>query len=188
VRFLKFKIAAVLLGLLMLSCENDIAEINRLFTEEDTEKEVGKEVEILYSDSASLKVKVQSPTLERYVSRLTQREEFPDGLKVDFYDENGRRASWLTAKSATRLESEGQMIVRDSVVWQSVNLERLETEELIWDDKIQKVYTNKFVIIRRPGEIIYGYGFEANQDFSKSRIRAIEGRLKVDDFEKSIND
>lgn len=167
--------------LLFSSCENDMSEIHRLFSEEDTKKEVGTDVEILYSDSAVVKIKVKAPTLERYTNRTDPHEEFPDGLRIDFFDERGNATSKLTAKSGTRFEKLGQMIVRDSVVWESNNNERLETEELTWDDKLQKVHTNKYVIIRRPGEIIHGYGFESNQDFSNSKIRAIQGRIKMDE-------
>ena len=170
------------LGILftVTSCENDLAEINRLFSQEDAQKEVVTGVTILYSDSAILKVKVVSPTLERYTEGTEPHQEFPDGLRVDFFDEKGKADSWLTAKKGTRYERSGKMIVRDSVVWQSIKKERLESEELIWNEKTKKIYTNKFVVIKRPGEIIYGYGFEANQDFSHSKIHAIEGRLKVD--------
>ena len=172
----------------LFSCENDLAEINRLFSEEDTMKEVARDVQILYSDSAVIKVKVQSPTLERFVEKKEPREEFPDGLYVSFFDKNGKIDSWLTAKKGTRIEKKGIMIVRDSVVWESRTKEKLETEELIWDEAQQKVYTNKFVIIRRPGEIIYGHGFEANQDFTFSRIKAIEGRLRADGLEEGVKD
>lgn len=165
-----------------------MAEIHRLFSEEDTKKEVGTQVEILYSDSAILKVKVKAPTLERYTSRTDPREEFPNGLRVDFFDERGKPNGKLTSKNGTRYEKKGLMIVRDSVVWESENNERLETEELTWDDKLQKVYTNKYVIIRRPGEIIHGYGFEANQDFTNSRIRAVQGRIKVNEIGESVED
>ncbi len=177
----------LLVASFLFSCENDIAEINRLFSEEDTAKEIARDVTILYSDSAVIKVKVQSPTLERYVDRKDPHEEFPDGLHVSFFDKNGKIDSWLTAKGATRYEQKGIMIVRDSVVWESRTKERLETEELIWDDALSKVYTNKFVIIRRPGEIIYGHGFESNQDFTYSKIRAIEGRLKSDGLEEGLD-
>ena len=168
--------------LFCFSCENDIGEINRLFSEEDTQKEVVKGVTILYSDSAVLKVKVECPTLERYVDNSSPHEEFPDGLRVNFFDKNGNTNSWLTAKNGSRYEKKGTMIVRDSVVWENYAKERLETEELTWDENLKKVYTNKFVIIRRPGEIIYGHGFEANEDFTFSRIKAIEGRLSTDNL------
>lgn len=185
--FLLFAKMSLLL-LCFASCENDLAEINRLFSDEDTKKEIAKGVTILYSDSAILKVKVIAPVMERFVEREEPRQIFPNGLRVEFYDERGKADSWLTAKNGTRYEKSGRMVVTDSVVWQSVNLERLESEELIWDEKLQKVHTNKFVVIKRPGEIIYGYGFEANQDFSKSTIRAIEGKLKVDELDESLKD
>lgn len=44
--------------------------------------------------------------------------------------------------------------------------------------RAQRVFTNKFVVLRRPDEIIKGHGFEANQDFSDAKIKAVEGHLK----------
>ena len=77
--------------------------------------------------------------------------------------------------------------MRDSVVWKSVEGDTLETEELFWDERREKIYSNKFVVITRPDEVIYGHGFEADQDFSYSRINAIEGRIKVDNPDKQDN-
>ena len=70
--------------------------------------------------------------------------------------------------------------MRDSVVWESLNKEILETTELIWDEKEERVFTNKFVVIRRPGEIITGYGFESNQDFTYSKIKSVTGQFASD--------
>jgi LPS export ABC transporter protein LptC len=170
------------------SCENDLDEINRLFAKDEIDVEIAKEVEILYSDSAVIRVKVVAPVMKRYTEKTDPREEFPNGLKVDFFDMEKNVNSWLTAKSGIRYQQQGKIIVRDSVVWKSKTKEQLETSELIWDEKEERVYTNKFVVVRRPGEILYGYGFESNQDFTRSKIRAIEGRLKVDEFEKDFQD
>ncbi|MCB0663024.1 MAG: LPS export ABC transporter periplasmic protein LptC [Saprospiraceae bacterium] len=171
-----------------LGCENDLDEINRLFSKDEIEVEIAKTVEILYSDSAVTRVKVVAPVMKRYTDKTNPKEEFPNGLKVDFYDMDKKVTSWLTAKYGERYQQQGIIIVRDSVVWKSSTKEQLETSELTWDEKKEKVYTNKFVVVRRPGEILYGYGFESNQDFTRSKIRAIEGRLKVDDFEKDFQD
>lgn len=168
----------------LCSCENDLNEINRIFSEEDIGVEIAKDVEILYSDSAVVRVRMKGPTMKRYTELDESREEFPDGITVDFFEKNGSTTSWLSARKGVRYESKGQMIVQDSVVWESANKDRLETEELIWDEKTEKVYTNKFVVVRRPDEILYGYGFESNQNFTHSKIRAIEGRLKVETRDK----
>jgi hypothetical protein len=63
------------------------------------------------------------------------------------------------------------------VVWESKKEEKLETSELIWDDRKQLVYTKKFCVIQRPGERILSQGFEANQDFTEIKLNAIEGEI-----------
>ena len=169
-----------------ISCENELAEIQRVFQQEEMTREVMKEVEILYSDSAVVNVRIISPTLIRFTNKQDPKQEFPDGLIVDFLSPNGKISSKLTAKYGMRYENQNQIVVRDSVIWESVSKERLETEELTWDEQKEKLYTNKYVTIIRPEEIIFGYGFEANQNFTYSKIKAIEGTIKVNDLTKEL--
>ncbi|MEM9849916.1 MAG: LPS export ABC transporter periplasmic protein LptC, partial [Bacteroidota bacterium] len=116
----------------------------------------------------------------RYTNRSVQ-QEFIDGLLVEFFDQNQQVSGYLSAKYGIRYETEHRVVVRDSVVWESYQGEQLDTEELTWDERNERVYTNKFVTLTRPEEIIFGYGFEADQDFKRSRINAVEGVIKVDD-------
>ncbi len=150
----------------------------------DVNIETGKDVTIIYSDSALVRVKIAGPTMLSYVNTREPQQEFPDGVKVDFYDADGKVTSVLTGKYGIRYETKGVVVVRDSVVWQSVNNEKLETEELIWDDRRERVYNHKFVVVTRPDEIITGHGFEATQDFKYSKVNAVEGRVKIDQPEE----
>jgi LPS export ABC transporter protein LptC len=106
---------------------------------------------------------------------------------VEFFGPDGEVTSQLTALYGLRRQNKKEVVVRDSVVWKSVEGDTLETEELFWDERREKIYSNKFVVITRPDEVIYGHGFEADQDFSYSRINAIEGRIKVDNPDKQDN-
>ena len=171
------------LVLLLSSCENDLEEIAALSEQLSTEVETVKEVEILYSDSAQVRVRITGPTMLYYLDQAEPQQEFTEGVVVDFFGPDGEVTSQLTAQYALRMDNRKEVVVRDSVVWKSVEGEILETEELFWDERRQKIYSNKFVVITRPDEIIYGHGFEADQDFSYSRINAIEGRIKVDNKE-----
>lgn len=172
-------------GFGLLSCDNDLEEIRRVITNRDVSIEKARDVEILYSDSAVVRVRIKGPMMERQTAEPDPHERFPDGVFVDFFGPDGKVTSTLTAREGLRYETKGKVVVRDSVVWESIEQQRLETEELIWDENTGRVFSNKFAVIRTPDEIIYGYGFEANQDFSRSRIRAIEGRIKVDDLAPS---
>ncbi|HHH50665.1 MAG TPA: LPS export ABC transporter periplasmic protein LptC, partial [Saprospiraceae bacterium] len=145
-------------------------------------KETFKSVELLYSDSAIVRVRVVAPSMIRHLDRREPRQEFDKGIKVDFFGLHKNVQSKLSANYAIRLINEKKVIARDSVELHSVQNEKLETSELIWDERKQKIYTNKFVMISTPEEKIWGYGFEANQGFTKWSIKAIEGELKVKDL------
>ncbi len=159
--------------------QNDPADVAELIDKLDDKVETAREVEIIYSDSALLRVTIKAPVMLNYLDRNQPRQEFPEGLDVDFYDEHGLISSHLTAQYGIRYERTTEMIVRDSVVWQSENDEKLETEELIWDEKKQEIYTQKFVVIQTPEQIIYGHGFTADQNFSNARIKSIDGRVDL---------
>ena len=182
--FMKLPCAALSIVFFLLflfpSCQNDLAEIQRFIKQEETTYETISDFKTLYSDSAVVKVKIEGPTMLRYLDKDKPRQEFPDGMKVEFFTPNQRVTSRLTAKYGMRLEKDKQIIMRDSVVWESMSKEILETTELVWDEKEERVFTNKFVVIRRPGEIITGYGFESNQDFTYSKIKSVTGQFASD--------
>lgn len=174
-------VASALLILSFWSCKNDLAEVARLAGKEDTGIEQMKEVEIIYSDSAIVRVKIIAPVLIRHTTERSPYEEFPSGVRVSFFNPLGQIESVLTANYAIRYANEGRIIARDSVVWKSESEEQLETEELIWEESAGKIYSDKFVTIKRPGEVIYGVGFETDQEFTQWTINAPEGEFQLEE-------
>lgn len=172
--------------LLVGACQSVSERKEESYTPDDTEVERGREVEILYSDSAILRVRVTAPTLNNYVDPLSPRQEFPDGIKLEFLTPALRVRSTLTAKFAIREQEKGLITVRDSVVLTTIEQEKLETEELIWDEKTEKIRTEKFVKVTKPGEVIYGFGLEANQDFSHWKITVPKGTIKAEQLDQAV--
>ncbi len=162
------------------SCENDPADIVALERKMDPGVEIADSIRMIYSDSAQIKVTIEGPILLNHLDKLDPRQEFPRGLFVTFFGPQQDTTSTLEARWGVYRERENEVVVRDSVVWRGNEGEKLETEELIWDEAREKIYTKKFVVITRPESIIYGYGFEADQDFSNARVLSVEGRLPVD--------
>lgn len=171
---------------LVLGCDGFNKEIRQVLTEDDTAVEVAREVEILYSDSAVVRVRVTGPLMHNFTGRENPRQEFPDGVKIEFLEADLSVKSTLTAKTAVRRPEKGEIIARDSVIMVTAKQEKLETEELIWNERTAKVYTEKFVKVTKPEEIIYGYGLEAAQDFSYWKILVPKGRIKVGELEEAI--
>lgn len=176
-----------LLILAVGACENDPSELAALVDQLQTDQEFVQNVRITYSDSAEVKVIIEGPTMVNYLERGNPRQEFPDGVIVHFFGAESDTTSILTSNYALRRERDGEVVVRDSVVWRSLAGEKLETNELIWSERRQEIYTQKFVVLTRPEEIIYGHGFTADQDFSNARINSVEGRIAVDQPRPATN-
>jgi LPS export ABC transporter protein LptC len=165
------------------SCSNEQAEAPNI-SRDQLSIEKGQDVEIIYSDSARVKVRVTGPTMLYHTEREHPLQEFPNGTVTFFYNELQQEMSHLTGKYAIRDEKKHQVIVRDSVVWESKTDGRLETSELIWDETTNIIRSTKFTKITRAKEVFYGFNFETDDKLSHWRILSPRGTLKLDNFEK----
>ncbi len=186
IRHVGLLLSVCALGFWPASCDNIKKETRQVFTQNDVAMEVARDVEILYSDSAVVRVRVTGPVMNNNIDRENPYREFPEGVKIEFLEPDLSIKSTLTAKTAIQYPEKGRIIARDSVVLTTVKKEKLETEELIWDEKTAKVFTEKFVKVTKPGEVIYGFGLEAEQDFSYWKITVPKGRIKVDQLDEVL--
>lgn len=173
--------ATALLMAVLFSCENSPEEIKEVTEASDTlPDERAKNVELIYSDSARLKLIISAPSLERYAgdSNIT---EFPDGVKLTVYNSKGEIESTLDAKYGRHFPDEKKLEVRNEVKVVNTQGHVLETEHLVWTEGDRMINSNEFVKINTGKEIIYGEGLEAREDFSKYRIKKIKGTITVED-------
>ena len=177
---LKNIIYTILFGIVFISCENDLSEVQQFIVEDQVTVEVGEGVEVIYSDSGRIEMKVIAPVLHRHLDRLNPRRTFPNGLKVLFIGKDQEMESWLIGKQATEFENTHQTIIRDSVVLFNTNGEKLETDHLVWDQKEGRIYTDQLVKMTTIDKEIWGYGFEADREFKHWSIKAVRGELKID--------
>ncbi len=180
------------LGILLLvviglsSCENDMAEVAQFFEKEAVQVVEAQDVVIYYSDSAVVRVKIAAPRLLNYIDAKEPRSEFVEGLVADFYDKAHQKQSKLVAKFGVKYDTKNIIIVRDSVVITTIRKEKLETEELTWNEKTGNIETDKFVKVSSPNEVVTGYGLIANDDFSYWQIKAVTGRIEAKDIVKEF--
>ena len=172
-------IAAILaMTCLLASCENDIEKIKLVGSGKNEPVERAVNIKILYSDSAKVKVELTAPVMDHYIGEKAYLE-MPNGLKAIFYTDRLEVKSKLTADYGIRYENEQKMVVRKNVVVINEKGNQLNTEHLVWDEQQEKLLSNEFVKITTADEIMYGTGFEANQDFSKYRIFNIKGTISL---------
>jgi LPS export ABC transporter protein LptC len=164
--------------LLFSSCKNSLEEAQLVISHANVNIENGKDVEINYSDNGVVRIKASGPTATRFNTEKPYME-FSDGIKIIFYDVEGNVESTLTAKYATAVENSKEMVARNDVFVVNNKGEKLNCDELIWDEAKKIIYSNSFVKITTADEIIYGKGMTANENFSNYTIKNITGTIKV---------
>ena len=75
--------------------------------------------------------------------------------------------STLKAEYAEINDEKKLMTAKENVILTNKAGKKFESEELIWDEKNNKIYTDKKVKITTGKEVIVGEGFVSNPDFTE---------------------
>jgi len=159
-------------------------KIRELTAPDTLPSETIKNVELKYYDSGQLKVYLKAPVLYAYYGS-ENKMIFPDGLEVLFLDSKGKTTGTLRAGYGMNLMDDKILKVRNHVL--IVNYEEqetLETEELNWDQRKQKIYTEAHVKLKTPDKMILGQGLEADEKLKRRTLRNVTGEFQInEDFE-----
>lgn len=173
----EFLLSVLLLLLWCTSCKNDVEEVKKITMRTNTNIERATDIEIIFSERGVSQIVANGPELLRYAVEKPYME-FPKGIEVRFFSD-GKIESTMTANYATAQEGNKLMVARNNVIVVNNKGETLNTEELIWDEEKEIIYSNTFVKISTQDEIIMGTGMTANQNFSNYVIKNISGVIKV---------
>ncbi len=89
-----------ILMVLATACENDIEKINLLTGDTAYPDVMGENIEVIFSDSAKVKVQLQAKKLKQFNNVDKPYSEFPEGLTVYFYDDSMEIESEIQADYA----------------------------------------------------------------------------------------
>jgi LPS export ABC transporter protein LptC len=178
----QLSIAILFLGIAVLffSCTNKIEKIKEFSAAEKLPGMEADSFEMLYSDSAVIRFKLIAPKLIRYDQEKEPFMEFPEGIEIEKYNAQMKVVSRITANYARYLNKEDKWLAKNNVIAVNEQGDSLKTEELIWEEKKGKIYTDQFVKIIRQDQVINGIGMESDQDLSNWEIKKPTGTLYLD--------
>lgn len=149
------------------------------FAKKNFPAEEGKEISLLYTENGIKTTEIRAGRMIRY-EKPENALELKDGVTVLFYDSLGKISAEWNAMHATHYPDKGLLIAKKNIVLTDyVENKKMETEELSWNEKTGKIHSDAFVTITTKDEIITGEGFEAEQDFSRYKIKKIKGNVKI---------
>lgn len=128
-------------------------------------------VHIVVSDSSVVKMEMSGA---RQLTFLNGDLEFPEGIKITFYDVLGGKTSELTAQRGYYdTETKLYRVEGDVIVNNLQKQETLSTEELFWDREKKTIYTDKFVTVKTLDDLLFAEGMDSDQNFENYTFRKL---------------
>jgi LPS export ABC transporter protein LptC len=173
----------VFLILLTSSCKNDPKEIDRLVNKSTIQQDIAHDVTIIFSKNGNTRARLYAKEFIRNEIAKPPFTDIKKGMKMEFFDDSLHVESTLTALYARYYEKQGNILIRDSIVVVNKKGERLQTQELVYNQSVKKFYTEKFVRITTATQVMFGDGLEANEDFTWYEIKHPKGIIQVNKSE-----
>lgn len=139
------------------------------------------DVTTLVSDSGITRYRVDAKVWKVFDRVEDPYWDFPEGIHFDRFDPDMNVDAEIESKKAIYYTTRKFWDLKDSVHAMNLKGEHFECDQLFWDEKAERVYTNGKVKITQQDKIIYGKGFESNQTFTKYVIKKPEGIFPIED-------
>lgn len=168
---------------ILAACRNDIADI-RAITDKNTKPvQTSYNASYTFSEKGLKQTRLEAGLLEQY--KVEGEDDYivaSGGFKMIFFDSLQLEEARVTADSGRYEEKKKTLMARGNVLLLNTQGEKLETEELIFDQDSALIYTDKRVkITLSGGTVLHGLGLRSNDNFTRYRIIKPTGDLVLDE-------
>ncbi|MCM1255897.1 MAG: LPS export ABC transporter periplasmic protein LptC [Duncaniella sp.] len=184
-RLLPIVVATILvaMGLVVTGCKEDNPLATANIDAAHTPTMLTRNVETLISDSGVTRFRITTPIWYVYDEAEEPFWRFPDGIHLEKFDLFFRTEATVVADSATYLKNKQIWRLDGNVNITNVMNEKFLTNQLFWDQRQHKLYSDSFIHIERPDKVLEGYGFDSNEQLSRYAIRNVSGIFPANSFE-----
>ena len=156
----------------------DPETIDIQFDPETTPSMVTDSVTTLISDSGITRYKLVADNWQVFDKAEEPFWYFPEGIYLERFDSLFQVEAKIIADSAWNYTNKRLWRLKGNVDIRNMEGEMFLSDELFWDQKEKKVYSDKYIQIKRGDTELKGYGFESNQEMTEYRIfRPHDGRI-----------
>lgn len=140
-----------------------------------------KDVKTLVSDSGIVRYRVYAKEWLVFDKAEEPNWDFPQGIILERFNPQMEVDAEINSKYANYLTDKKLWNLKDSVNATNLDGEHFECDQLFWDEKEERIYSNGKIKITKKDRIIYGKGFESNQTLTKYTIRKPEGIFPINE-------
>ena len=181
-KYVRVALSAAGSAILLFSCgETDSGKPSA--AEEAMMTVYSENLSIINSQNGSRSYHFVTPLLEGYTLAREPYREFRKGIKITTYQDDSLSSvdAVLTANYAIYYEKRELWEAKGNVVVEKSDGKTLYTQQLFWNARTRRIYSNvDSRIVQRGGrQDVVGEGFESDEEFNDWRFRRSKGRLEV---------
>lgn len=180
---LKYKIIAmvtVFTVTMFFSCKNNFKDIQNIGVLDNGPLSIAENINTKYTDSGKLKSHLISSKMLNYSNREFAFYEFPEGINLTLFDDDNNRSN-IISDYAILYDQTDIVDLQGNVVLVTHNNDTLYAEQLFYDQKTEWLFTNSPVKFVTKEQIINGFGFDSNKDFTKAEVLEMTGIIFIDE-------
>lgn len=146
--------------------------------------EYSEDLSVVMSQNGRRSYHFVTPLLEGYSLGREPYREFRKGVKITTYQNDSLTTvdAVLTANYAIYYENRELWEAKGNVVVEKTDGKTLYTQQLFWNARTKKIYSNvDSKIVQNNGrDVFIGEGFESDEEFKDWRFRRMKGRMEVE--------
>ena len=183
-KFLK-KVFLVITVTFFFSCDGGSSILNEINQFNENPVGIAYDIRMTYTDSAKVKAILTAPINLDYTHLSFKYSEFPEGLKIVFYNDNNEEntvvADYGILYNQTRIVD-----LQRNVVLLSNNGSRLETSQMYWDSEKEWLFTEQPFTFKSENEDMAATRLDTNKEFSKFQTGKLTGTMLVEEQKDSL--
>ncbi len=144
------------------------------------------QVTTVISDSGITRYRISAQEWLIYDKAAEPYWDFPTGIVLEKFDPDLNVDASIESDYARFLENPQIWELTGNVVAINLEGEMFETEQLFWDQKTERIYSDSLITITRATSIIWGLGFESNQTMTNYTIRQPQGIFPVREEQDTV--
>jgi len=145
------------------------------------------DITTMISDSGVTRYRITTPQWDIFDQASQPYWNFPKGIHFEKFDLNLKVDADIHSKYARFNENEQLWELRGQVKAMNLQGELFETEQLFWDQRMERFYSDSIVKITQKTMIINAIGFESNQTMTKYSFRKAYGPMLINENDSTAN-
>lgn len=146
--------------------------------------EYSDNLSVIMSENGRRSYLFRTPLLEGYTLAKEPYREFRQGIEITTYQDDSLTSVdvVLTANYAIYYENKKLWEAKGDVVVVKSDGKTLYTQQLFWNAKSKRIYSNvdTRIVQGEGGNVFQGEGFESDESFKEWRFRRFTGKMDVD--------